>query len=248
MAPSSWATTEEWDWLITRNQESADATKRGRYTPWFNGVSHDYFSMYPTWQRLYGDREQLTSEEEVVLAEAIKTRRRQLANWFHNHRSPARLARASPYAAAAALRKGGRKRAPQPREVYCRLFYDDEQKAAVQEELEDAAQTLGRKLTCEETMRITRSHIDRAFEGASEVVKDQVSARVAEEKESLITASRVDDLDREPTPEEYQAAIEAGPTVLHDMLKPVVKAHGWVCSLIAAGPCPEEGGEIRSYA
>ncbi|TFK79901.1 hypothetical protein K466DRAFT_605774 [Polyporus arcularius HHB13444] len=248
MAPSSWATSDEWDWMTARNQESADATKRGRYTPWFNGVSHDYFSMYPTRKRLYGDREQLTPEEEVVLTEAIKTRRRQLANWFHNHRSPSRSARASPYATAAALRKGGRKRAPHAREVYCRLYYGDEQKAAVQEELEDAAKSLGRKLTCGETMKVTRAHIDMAFDEASEVVKYKVAARVVEEKGSLIAASRVDDLDREPTPEEYQAAIQAGPVVLQELLKPVVKAHGWVCSVIAAGPCPEEGGEIRSYA
>ncbi|TFK77868.1 hypothetical protein K466DRAFT_571206, partial [Polyporus arcularius HHB13444] len=142
----------------------------------------------------------------------------------------------------------GRKRAPQGREVFCRLFYDDEHEAAVQEELKGAADDLGRKLTRAETMAISRAHVDLTFKAASDDMKAQVAARVAAEKESLLAASRTDDLDREPTPEEYQAAIDAGPSVFEDMLTPAVKAHGWVFALVGAGPCPEEGGEIRSYA
>ncbi len=225
MAPTSWATEAEWDWMIARNSESADAARRGRYQPWFNGVSHDYFEQFSVCTRLYGDRTDLTPEEEAILAEAIKTRRRvsglihhdispvaltpmslqQLLNWFHNHRNRARKARATPYAAAVELRKGGRKRAPQGREVFCRLFYDDEHEAAVQEELKGAADDLGRKLTRAETMAISRAHVDSTFKAASDDMKAQVAARVAAEKESLLAASRTDDLDREPTPEEYQA-------------------------------------------
>ncbi|RDX44168.1 hypothetical protein OH76DRAFT_1487260 [Lentinus brumalis] len=205
MAPTSWATEAEWDWMIARNSESADAARHGRYQPWFNGVSHDYFEQFSVRTRLYGDRTDLTPEEEAILAEAIKTRRRQLLNWFHNHRNRARKARATPYAAAVELRKGGRKRAPQGREVFCRLFYDDEHEAAVQEELKGAADDLGRKLTRAETMAISRAHVDSTFKAASDDMKAQVAARVAAEKESLLAASRTDDLDREPTPEEYQA-------------------------------------------
>ncbi len=46
----------------------------------------------------------------------------------------------------------------------------------------------------------------------------------------------------------YSSAIHAGPGVFEEILKPAVDTHGWAFSLIGAGPCPEEGGEIRSYA
>ncbi|KAI0693252.1 hypothetical protein C8T65DRAFT_699288 [Cerioporus squamosus] len=248
MAPASWATAEEWDWMTMRNLESTDASKHGRYAPWFNGVSHDWFVNFSERKKLYGDHEHLTPEEEAGLAEAIKARCKQLANWFHNHCNPTRQACASPYAVAAQLRKGGRKRAPQVREVYCRLFYDDEQKTAVQEQLKDAAGELGRKLTRGETMAILHAHIDTAFRSASEDVKAQVATHVTEEKQSLIAAASANDTEREPTPEEYQAAIQAGPGMFQDLLKPAVKAHGWVFTLVGAGPCPEEGRQIRSYA
>ncbi len=62
--------------MTSRNLESADASKRGRYAPWFNSVTHDWFVNFSERKRIFGDREHLTPEEEVILVEAIKARRK----------------------------------------------------------------------------------------------------------------------------------------------------------------------------
>ena len=44
------------------------------------------------------------------------------------------------------------------------------------------------------------------------------------------------------------SAINTAPGVIQRLLQPVADDSGWVITVIAAGPCPEEGGAIRSFS
>ena len=101
--------------------------------------------------------------------------------------------------------KAPRKRCPQPREVYCRLFYNDAKKSIVKNDLLAERQLLGRKLTRKERMTISRRRIDAWYEAESEDVKAQVFARLEEEKKDLLSVAPASGFTQtERTPQEYQ--------------------------------------------
>ena len=98
----------------------------------------------------------------------------------------------------------GKGRAPQAREVFCRLFYDDEKKALVENDLQAQRDALGRKLERAEMLAITRRRIDALFDAASDKVKAQVNAKMAEEKALKSAALTVTLPEQVRTPLEYQ--------------------------------------------
>lgn len=84
------------------------------------------------------------------------------------------------------------------------MFYDEEKKAVVNQELSAEREALGRKLTKAETMKITRHRIDTFFENASEEIKEEVSARVDQVKAARKAPLPPADSRRVRSPEEYQ--------------------------------------------
>ncbi|KAI0712131.1 hypothetical protein C8Q76DRAFT_693823 [Earliella scabrosa] len=250
MAPPSWTTHEQWQWLCERKGAAADARKRGRYGSWFTSLCHDWFLWWPERQVLFpdiGHADPLTAEQAEELATAVKKRKLQLGVWFQNHKSRSRATNSLPSAVLAELSKG-KGRAPQAHEVFCRLFYDDEKKALVENDLQAQRDALGRKLERAETLAITRRRIDALFEAASNEVKAQVDAKMAEEKAMKSAALTVSSPEEVRTPLEYQRSIESGPNTLQRLIDPVSQQMGWTICLVGAGPSPEEGGAIRSFA
>ena len=78
MAPQSWATYEQWQWLCERKGAAADARKRGRYGSWFTSLCHDWFLRWPERQVLFpdiGHADPLTAEQAEELATAVKKRK-----------------------------------------------------------------------------------------------------------------------------------------------------------------------------
>lgn len=96
-------------------------------------------------------------------------------------------------------------RAPQAREVFCRLYYyDDDKKAIVQAELDTLRARLGRKLTRSETMTVSRQRLDQMYADSDEKVKAAVAERLEVERvESMVNINPENTVSR--TPQEYQA-------------------------------------------
>ncbi|KAI0753504.1 hypothetical protein C8Q80DRAFT_1096465 [Daedaleopsis nitida] len=259
MPPPSWTTREQWAWLFERKGACADARRRGRLSPWLTTVYHDFFIRWPECDIPFGpNAPKLTPEQEVELADAIETRQNQIYVWFKNHRSrTARDSRGVPAAITQSLMKG-KGRAPQAREVFCRMFYDDEKKAVVERDLTAERKVVGRKLDRREVLRITRARVDTMFSEAGDEVRAQVEARVAEEK--ALRAVSLPTEGGSQMPQDYQkfhtchmltmttSAIDAAPTLIEQLLEPIAQQTGWCYTVVAAGPSPENNGDIHSFA
>ncbi|RPD56063.1 hypothetical protein L227DRAFT_614710 [Lentinus tigrinus ALCF2SS1-6] len=263
MAPSGWTAQDQQEWLQDRNDSAIEARTQGKYSAWLITLFHDWFLRWPEREKLLGpDVDVLTPEQEAQLAAAIKRRQEQLRNWFHNNRHKrfsknatggaeahvSSHAGPSTRAIRAKLTTGKATRAPQPREVFCRMFYDDEKKQVVAEELAAERELLGRTLTKSESMRISRGRIDALFQEASQDVKEQIQVRVAEVKAARQATPPPEDPKRERTPQEYQNAIDGAPKTITDLLSPVALETGWCFTVMGAGPSPRHGGAIKTFA
>ncbi|OJT02934.1 hypothetical protein TRAPUB_6506 [Trametes pubescens] len=191
MAPPSWTTPQQWNWLMALMPACQEASKKNRYSNWLLEISHSWFAEWPEEAVLFPDGvpSKMTPEQTQQLGVARSERTRKLARWFHNQKNKARAARSSASLPNALLAATKGTRAPQPREVFCRLFYDDEKKAIVQAELDALRASLGRKLTRSETMTHSRARVDQMYADSDEKVKAAVAERLEVEKvESMVTS------------------------------------------------------------
>ncbi|KAI0750101.1 hypothetical protein C8Q80DRAFT_1120162 [Daedaleopsis nitida] len=250
MAPPPWTTPEQTEWLTQRKGEYLDAQKHSRLPTWLTALYHDWFIHWPEHNIHFPgiDPKKLTDQQKAVLADAIIKRHGQLRSWFRNHHSESRAARGIPASITAELKKGKPGRAPHAREVYCRLFYDEEKKNTVNQDLKAERVALGRKLTRAETMTITRRRVDAWYTDASEEIKNQVAAKLEEETQAKRVTTTPADVSSERTPEEYQQSISTAPGIIDRILEPVFNETGWCITIIAAGPSPVEGGDIKTFA
>ncbi|OSC96229.1 hypothetical protein PYCCODRAFT_1448568 [Trametes coccinea BRFM310] len=245
MPAQPWATPEQWSWLTQQQPAAQEARLTSRYTTWLNETCHSWFLKWPERERLFGEAEKLTPEQEDAVAKAVKARRAQLGTWFNNHRTKTR-ANGYKVAPLPILDGPSNKRAPHVREVWCREFYDGH-RATVEATLAARRAELGRKLTRQETLSITRTEIDRLYSLESPEVKADVFRRWEEEKAvARATPEKVAGQDR--LPEQYQHAVDNAPLWIERALAPIAEASGWCFTVIAAGPVPENDGEISSIA
>ncbi|RPD55783.1 hypothetical protein L227DRAFT_509558 [Lentinus tigrinus ALCF2SS1-6] len=246
MAPSGWTGGDQQEWLQDRNDSAIEARSQGKYSAWLIALFHDWFLRWPEREKLFGPEVgTLTPEQEVQLAAAINHRQKVSTRIYH---LPASHAGPSTSAIRAHLATGKASRAPQPREVFCRMFYDQEKKAVVSEELAAERELLGRTLTKSEAMRISRGRIDSMFQEASVEIKEQVQERVAEVKAARKAPPPPEDPSQVRTPEEYQNAIDGAPKSITENMSPVARDTGWCFTVIGAGPSPRHGGAIKSFA
>ncbi|KAI0695071.1 hypothetical protein C8T65DRAFT_698838 [Cerioporus squamosus] len=241
-------TCTKYTFLDERRPACADAKRTGRYGIWIASTEHDWFIKWPERLAQFGDLVgPLTHEQSQQLADAIEERRKKISIWFKNHKNRERPTFTLPPDIAAELSKGKAGRCPQAREVYCRLQYGDDKKAIVAGHLASERARRGRKLTRSERMSVTREVIDGMYAAESQQVKAEVLAKLEEETQAkknppAPTASTC------RTPREYQNAVDSAPSVIEKLLLPVVDKLGWCVTVTGAGPCPEEGGAIRSFS
>ncbi|TFK81068.1 hypothetical protein K466DRAFT_502790 [Polyporus arcularius HHB13444] len=267
MAPGGWPDDEQQDWLEDRNDAAIEARRHAGYNNWLTATCHDWFLIWSEKTRLFGpDAGILTPEQEEILGNA--TRHKQAVKRGRGAKAHVIVpstsgASAGPSRAAikSQLVTGKATRAPQAREVYCRMYYDDSQKAMVTEELAAERDLLGRALTKAERMSISRRLIDGFYEEAPEEVKEDVQTRVAGVKAARKATPPPDGPNRVRTPEEYQkyvpllqhhhacsAAIDAAPRLIYKLVEPVHEDTGWCFTVVGAGPSPRHGGAIKSFA
>ncbi|RPD55280.1 hypothetical protein L227DRAFT_637721 [Lentinus tigrinus ALCF2SS1-6] len=262
MAPPGWTASDQQEWLEERNDDAIEARRVGKYSSWLIAIFHDWFLRWSEREKLYGPEAGiLTPEQEAELAAATARRQSQIRNWFHNNRNK-RFVKGAPRGKAqhvaghtgpstsairAELATGKASRAPQQREVYCRMFYDEDQKAAVAKQLAAERAELGRDLTRSETMRISRGHIDTQFQQVSDEVREQIKAKVEEVKAARKATPPPADPSRQCTPQEYQNAIDGAPKSITKYFETVVLETGWSFTVLGAGPSPRHGGAIKSF-
>ncbi|KAI0702840.1 hypothetical protein C8T65DRAFT_579062, partial [Cerioporus squamosus] len=250
---------EQKDFLDPLKAACADAQSRNRFANWVQSVYHDWFLRWPERVELWGNWQgPLTLEQHLTPSSTRPIQK--ISTWFYNHKKRSRDTFVLPAAITAELAKGGRTRCPQAREVWCRLFYDDSMKAAIQGHLDAARNKLGRKLTRKERMKITRTRTDEFFEAASDDVLAIVNAQLEKETDAKKNPPppRRTARYRRGLPESTKsrltpalacrAAIEAAPRIIEKLLRPVVTGMGYTVSVFGAGPCPSQGGAIRSFA
>ncbi|KAH9846691.1 hypothetical protein C2E23DRAFT_890672 [Lenzites betulinus] len=246
--PPTWTTDEQRKWLLELKPAFQEARAKGRLGNWQLSVHHSWFLRWPERKLLFGENEELTAEQETELAKAETKRKTQINRWFQNHASESRTVRA---AAAPLPRevlgapKG--KRAPHAREVYIRMYYDAAKRALVNAALDAARLSAGRALSHAETLTVTRRTINQLFEAEPPAVKEAVAARVVEETRLLAVPSQVPQA-KNKMPEDYQRALNAAPGWIERVLAPIAEMCGWCISVVGAGPNPERGGEITSFA
>ncbi|KAI0684988.1 hypothetical protein C8T65DRAFT_701808 [Cerioporus squamosus] len=253
MAPPGWTRPEQRDWLGERNPACAEARRRSAFGTWVESVHQEWFLKWPERRELYGNWEgPLTYEQWLELGKAIELRRMKIINWFNNHKNRNRDAQSLPASITAAILKGtgSCKCLPQAREVYCRHFYSDEQRAIAKEELATERARLGRKLTRKERMTLSRRRVDAFYDAESDDLKARVLAKLEEEKQALRSEPPLptDPGKKQRTPQEYQTAIDRAPEIVEKLLQPVHEDSGWVIHVTGAGPSPEHGGDIRTFS
>ncbi|RDX43067.1 hypothetical protein OH76DRAFT_1361680 [Lentinus brumalis] len=248
MPPTGWPTDDQKDWLEDRNDAAIEARRTGAYSKWITATLHDWFLLWSEKTRLFGTfTGKLTPEQEAELGKA--TRHKQEVRTTDISLSSNVLSRPpAPSAIRSDLATGKASRAPQAREVYCRMYYDEDKQAVVNQELTAEREVLGRTLTKSETMAISRRLIDGFFDEEPEDVKEEIQTRVDEVKAARKAPPPPDDPNRKRTPEEYQNAIDAAPRIITKLLTPVHEDSGWCFSVVGAGPSPRHGGAIKSFA
>lgn len=75
MAPPSWATKEQLDFLHERYATFLDHQKRGKLVKFWSILEYQWFDSYPERASLFGNMEELTAEQDKELNEAIKCRK-----------------------------------------------------------------------------------------------------------------------------------------------------------------------------
>ncbi|TFK80126.1 hypothetical protein K466DRAFT_504424 [Polyporus arcularius HHB13444] len=271
MAPKGWTRGEQQPWLQSRVPACVEARRHGRFGTWVTTVHHDWFLRWPERRELWGEWEgPLTPEQLQILGDAIEKRRQQIINWYNNHKNRNRDAQTLPASITAAIAQpdGPRRRCPQAREVYCRLYYDAEKRKVVKGLLAEERARLQRKLTNQERLAISRGRIDAWYAAESEDVKAAVLAKLEDETQEMKAAPPPPPRDLTTRmPQEYQmyvstgpvawclayltlylSAIDRAPGLIQRLIQPVADDSGWVITVIGAGPCPDQGGEIRSFS
>ncbi|KAL1948713.1 hypothetical protein VTO73DRAFT_10519 [Trametes versicolor] len=250
MAPPSWTTAEQCEWLTALVPAFQEARVKGRQKNWRATLGHNWFLKWPEIKVLFGDvaLSSLTPEQNAELVAAEIKRQKQLKRWFHNHASQSRTARA----AAAPLPReitglARTRRAPHAREVYIRMYYDDTKRGFVSAILEAARHDSGQRrvLSRAESMAITRKALDDMFEAEPDTVKEAVAARVVDETRLLAVPASLGQI---KTPEDYQRAINAAPGWIERIMAPIAGVCGWCFTVVGAGPSPQDGGDITSFA
>ncbi|KAI0713193.1 hypothetical protein C8T65DRAFT_739059 [Cerioporus squamosus] len=258
MAPKSWASDEQWNWLIDRGVGWREAQKTNQTTPWFNGMAMDWLHEYceadahwgkDNWQRPF------TLEQAQEYAAAVEARKVQLKTWFHNHgHKTTRRGGPKKVANSVKVPRAKNTRALQEIEIYSKRYYKSKVKAKVKAELKRLKIERNEpKLDSDVRLEVVRRFTLDSYEREPPEVRAEISAAAAEDKErcrALAEALKkeVIDVDAERTPEEYQHAIDQAPADIRRLLNPVHYSTGCAITVIVTGPMPEDGGAIGSFA
>ncbi|KAJ7885829.1 hypothetical protein B0H13DRAFT_2277811 [Mycena leptocephala] len=262
MAPQRWATFEQleflWLWLAEYLKHQANRSL-GRFWPALFEAWFARFSEYPKIGLPHPDAaeaEPLTDAQMVALGEAIKARKKKLANWFRYERAALTRRRRNGTKTGSSESSPSAYRAfseTQPiilREELTEAGYDkiNEETAAAEDEdgwIDESESTANTRIKDARKRRMgLRVQVTQRMWAAADPEERAACERLAAEEKLPSTAGAVTSNDGEPTPEQRQMAIDE----TSDMFGRVNSAYGdrtgWKGIEIWGGPNPRLGGEL----
>ncbi|RPD56278.1 hypothetical protein L226DRAFT_574281 [Lentinus tigrinus ALCF2SS1-7] len=250
----SWATREQWGWLMRTRPAYLAARKTRHPGKYLETMYSEFLEEWSECQRLYGHRDEsrLSPEELEVLAEAVKKKKKQLRLWHKNRdrTRPSTRPLSSLLAAIGVTKKASR--LPQPHEQFSKEFYQTDVRPLVRARTKELEAELGRKLVAGERLNNVRVCTKEVYEASSREVREDIAERLRKAKadaEAGRTGRVVGIADPDDrTPQQYQDAIELGPQIVEQVFKPYATASGWTFTVMGAGPVPMENGKIGSIS
>ncbi|KAJ7149775.1 hypothetical protein C8R43DRAFT_951752 [Mycena crocata] len=273
MAPPSWATAAQLEWLHGRIGKYMESKQTGDQIDFFVKIDEEWFKLWPE-EAACGlpsraSKQALTPEQSAVLAEALTRRKGQLRTWYRNNTNMSRKSGAAGVKTAtkneATLMEGmwqtkKRTRAPQLIELY-QVRYKTRVKAAltaegfdkigadddwVAHENEEAPEMLKGVLKQQrgERMAMRRAVSTRLFEAETEEVKKEI-----EEELRNIKAARSQGKEQGPlTPAMAQKSLDQVEAVTQRFHAMLFEKTGWVGVSLFGGPMPNQGGQLATTA
>ncbi|KAF7965470.1 hypothetical protein HWV62_43299 [Athelia sp. TMB] len=190
------------------------------------------------------------TREQKIEGRLIAKRKKQLKTWMRWHSEPARPGRrrkGSGFFGMPALGKSGKKKGPgrvsQLTEIYINLYYPTRMLPIVNKRLEDVTFT-GRSID------LIRQVAREMYAEEDEETRAAVEAVRATQQQGMVENADDEDSEGEgePTPQEYQHAIDTIHPYIESMLKELMERTGLCASLIMGGPIPSNGGKIAAIS
>ncbi|KAI0348745.1 hypothetical protein OH77DRAFT_1377532, partial [Trametes cingulata] len=269
---------EQWDWLAARSLDWPQAKRLGKVSAFLASTYYTWAQQWSERTLLFGDRETLSEEEELRLGDAVKVRQKKSKTWYQNHggRSNPSDVNAPERGRDVPLPRVKGTRALQPTEVYSKRYYDSKMKPVVEDEIQKRKRERGVKLKLDavERLEIIRQCTRDTFEAESSEIREEILSATAEDKArsrvlavacKLATVAQDGNAPQESTNSEHSkappgpatrsartdcvlSAIDHAPAMLERALAPIRAMTGGVLTVLWAGPVPDDGGAIGTFA
>ncbi|KAJ3537106.1 hypothetical protein NMY22_g5737 [Coprinellus aureogranulatus] len=235
MAPQSWATAEEREFLISLLPEYEACQVKRKYKNFWLRVNKDFLAKFPVVAKLYpGVKEsELTEEQRQRCAGAIAKVQKRIKEWYRWQMNP-RSRNAGFTISKKDLHSiyNTRTRVLKPYEVYAKLY---------QREVEEA-----KRKRCEEEGIKGRQQLSVWHEVARELYLNAPEERVQAVKREMSDNSSSDTEEGPEAPKTYLRYLKKLPTLLDATVSPAVKKAGVLALVTIVGPDPEKCGKIVS--
>ncbi|KAF9555272.1 hypothetical protein CPC08DRAFT_766083 [Agrocybe pediades] len=260
----AWTTEPQLLWLQERRGAFLAAQSKR------NGVARFLLRVHQEWQKTFPEEEvcfpstprnELTIDELDILMQAKIERRKRLKWWFFWHSRSRKSTRGNSKMGTRLLEQFKKLikaestpvlRAPHPCEIYMKEIAKAKVDAAYDEISKEANPS-----NAGEKVSLRRSIAKDLLRRESKSVQQLVDARIQEWKaqrckvvegsaDSRSATGEQAKEDSEPTPEEYQTAIDELPAFILASIEPYLKAAGLKGMLIVSGPMPVENGKIMT--
>ncbi|KAF8158609.1 hypothetical protein BJ912DRAFT_1063879 [Pholiota molesta] len=251
MAPQTWATPKQHEFLMSKQAECAAAKEAGANAlrEWRTQCYQLFFQQWPSQN---AEEEEIANSTDPHVKAIVNLpfndtnlwaadRRKKLKVWFNNHPLGKR-------------KRGGTKekvvisvnptisRLPSEKNIYSKVFFKDRVKALVDLD----------PLSADSKMRLSviNKLTHEAYMNESDEVKAEVK-RLRDQRKmemDLEMASLEGRSETERLPEEYATSIERIPELAHDFMQQVSALTGWSFTVLAGGPDPNYAGEIMTMS
>ncbi|KAJ7147712.1 hypothetical protein C8R43DRAFT_1129625 [Mycena crocata] len=269
MAPPSWATAPQLEWLNARMGRYMDSKTGGDQIDFFIKTDEEWFKRWSE-EAACGlpardSPQPMTAEETARLSSAVHARKQQLRSWYRNKTNTTRKAGGLQTAVKGEVTLagdywGGKKRTRDPQLVE---LYQQRYKGRVKEALTAAGfdkigadddwvahdgqqppQALAATLKGQraDRMRMMRSVSTRLFENETEEIKREMEAELEKVKANKIKGDQVAAL----TPRAAQKSLEQVEMITQDFLQRIYRNTGWIGFAMIGGPMPNQGGQLAT--
>ncbi|TFY56549.1 hypothetical protein EVJ58_g7573 [Rhodofomes roseus] len=245
--PNTWSTEEQNEWFADKREAFLAAQKAGKVSAFFTEAEGQFFERWPELTRLFGSNvalSTLTPEQEDAYRDALVARKKRIHAKFYNQHSKLKKGEANGVSLTSLLNASGKNagtRNPQELEVYMKLYYKDRVQSGVEAEIKE------HNIPNSKTIGVVRRHTQLAYDNETEEVKAEVKAKLAELKGAAAVKQSTNPSST-LSPAEYQRTINALPRLGQELTRTLCLNSGWSAFLLIGGPCPEEGGALKTMA